>query len=166
MLPLRRLLPVLLVAAALPSAAPSQGAVYLTGAGPAAVTAAVERVLLGRSVQGRPIWAYRTGNPSASHVVVVLGQMHGDEPAGVVTARSIRTKAQTATGADVWVVPTMNPDGRSAGTRNNARGVDLNRNWPTNWEPGSTAGSGPASEPETQDAVRALTALVRADRPD
>jgi hypothetical protein len=157
MLPLCRALPLLLATALLPSASPSLAAAEAPAAAPAVRAAALtERVLLGRSVEGRPIWAFRTGNPDASRVVVVLGQMHGDEPAGVVTALSIRTRAENATGADVWVVPTMNPDGRAAGTRNNARGVDLNRNWPTNWEPGSTAGSGPASEPETKAMRRFL----------
>jgi hypothetical protein len=157
MLSLRRALPLLLVLALSPFGASSPSAVHATGAGPVAGAApSVERVLLGRSVQGRPIWAYRTGDPEASRVVVVVGQMHGDEPAGVVTARSIRTRAQDATGADVWVVPTMNPDGRAVGSRYNARGVDLNRNWPTNWEPGSTAGTGPVSEPETRAMLRFL----------
>jgi hypothetical protein len=115
-----------------------------------------ERVLLGRSVQGRPIWAYRRGSPDAARVVVVLGQMHGDEPAGVVTARSIRDRLVVSGDADVWVVPTMNPDGMAVDSRYNANGVDLNRNWPTNWEPGSTAGSGPVSEPETRAMLRFL----------
>jgi hypothetical protein len=117
---------------------------------------AAERVLVGRSVEGRPIWAYRRGSSDAERVVVVLGQMHGDEPAGVVTARSIRDRLPVSDRADVWVVPTMNPDGLAAGSRNNANGVDLNRNWPTNWEAGSTSGSGPVSEPETRAMLRFL----------
>jgi hypothetical protein len=117
---------------------------------------AAGRVLIGHSVQGRAIWAYRRGNPDAERVVVVVGQMHGDEPAGVVTARSIRDRVPISGRAEVWVVPTMNPDGLAADSRYNARGVDLNRNWPTNWEPGSTAGSGPVSEPETRAMLRFL----------
>ncbi|MDQ3629254.1 MAG: hypothetical protein M3419_10675 [Actinomycetota bacterium] len=62
--------------------------------------------------------------------------------------------------ADVWVIPTMNPDGYAADNRNNARGVDLNRNWPTNWEQTSTSGSAPASEPETR-AMRAFLKRVQ-----
>jgi protein MpaA len=162
-LTLRRLAPLLLTAALLaptgpvatasPSVAPGGPT---TAVAPSRDTGVLERVLLGRSVEGRAIWAYRKGDPEASRVVVVVGQMHGDETAGVVTARSLRARIPAATRADVWIVPTMNPDGLALGSRYNARGVDLNRNWPTNWEPGSTAGSGPASEPETRAMRRFL----------
>lgn len=117
---------------------------------------APRRRLVGRSVQGRPIWAYRKGNPRAERVVLVLGQMHGDERAGVTAARHIIRNVPVSRRADVWIIPTMNPDGLASDTRNNARGVDLNRNWPTGWEQTSTSGSGPASEPETRAMRRFL----------
>jgi protein MpaA len=64
-------------------------------------------------------------------------------------------------GASLWVVPNLNPDGRSAGSRNNARGVDLNRNFPSEWEPLGASGPRALSEPETRAAVR----LIRRLRP-
>ena len=68
-------------------------------------------------------------------------------------------------GIDLWVVPAYNPDGLARGTRRNAHGVDLNRNYPYHWAPltGSYySGPEPASEPETRAMMRFL-AKVRPD---
>ena len=69
---------------------------------------------------------------------------------------------------DLWVIPSLNPDGVAAHSRTNAHGVDLNRNFPWRWQPlrarGDLEYSGPraASEPETQLAIRTIEQL----RPD
>jgi murein peptide amidase A len=63
---------------------------------------------------------------------------------------------------DMWLVPTLNPDGRAADTRQNGHGVDLNRNFSAGWTrhgvPWSTYYSGPRpfSEPETRTARRLI----------
>ena len=125
----------------------------------------VGRRVIGHSVQGRPIRAVEKGNPDAARTVVVIGQMHGDERAGVRTARFIIRHVRVSSGTDLWVVPTMNPDGLAHHTRQNARGVDLNRNWPMNWRPGARGATYPgrraASEPET----RAMMAFLDELRP-
>jgi Penicillin-insensitive murein endopeptidase/Zinc carboxypeptidase len=85
------------------------------------------RLLLGRSREGRPIHAYRVGNPAARRLLIV-GTVHGNEPAGMaVTRRLLRVSPPKH--AELWVVPDLNPDGRAAGTRANAAGVDLNRDF-------------------------------------
>ncbi|HEY1118127.1 MAG TPA: M14 family zinc carboxypeptidase [Acidimicrobiales bacterium] len=125
-------------------------------------------VEIGRSVRGRPIRASYRGEEGAATVLLVLGQMHGDEKDGVATARWMRDHIQPKPGTGLWVIPTINPDGNARGTRQNARGVDLNRNWPTDgWRRTSRGdryfgGRKPASEPET----RALMAFLQQVQPD
>lgn len=127
----------------------------------------IERRVIGRSVRGREIIAYRKGRAGATRTVMVIGEMHGDERGGVVTAAHLVNQVAVRTDVDVWTIQTMNPDGYAARTRTNARGVDLNRNFPENWVlsgKGTNKYSGPwaASEPETQ----ALMAFLKAVRPD
>ncbi len=114
------------------------------------------KMRIGHSRDGRPIWAYEKGNPRARRTVLILGQMHGDERAGVRTARYLKNHVPVARDTNVWIIPTMNPDGYAANTRRNARDVDLNRNWPTNWVPGDGAGRKALSEPETRAMRRFL----------
>jgi protein MpaA len=116
-------------------------------------TSVNERRIIGYSVRHRPIVAYRLGNPRARPTAVLLGQMHGDEHAGVRLARSIVHGLRSVEGIDLWVVPTMNPDGNIANTRQNAHHVDLNRNWRDIWRPLTGefySGPRPWSEPETR----------------
>jgi hypothetical protein len=126
------------------------------------------RITIGRSRQDRPIRAWYRGDRGADRVLVVLGQMHGDEKAGKRTATWVRGNIGPRRGTGVWIVPTMNPDGDRRGTRQNARGVDLNRNWPTSgWTRSGRGdrywgGPRPASEPETRAMIRFL-AEVRPD---
>jgi predicted deacylase len=118
--------------------------------------------VLGHSVQGRPIVAYHLGDPRVRRVDVLLGQMHGDEPAGPRVVAALRNATHRIAGVNLWVIPTMNPDGRAAHTRKNARGVDLNRNFPRRWVPLTGqyySGPKPASEPETRAVMRFLQNL-------
>jgi protein MpaA len=126
-------------------------------------TDALQVIEIGRSVEDRPITAVERGTPGGT-VVLVIGVIHGDEPAGVKIVEQLAT-ADLPPGIDLWLVESMNPDGQAARTRTNARLVDLNRNFPYAWaplgEPGDSqyGGSGPASEPETQAIVDFVTAI-------
>ncbi len=143
--------------------AATAGAVWLA-AQPAAAPRDASTVI-GYSVRGRAIHAYERGDPSAPATLVV-GVTHGTEPAGLAVIRRLRTVSLPA-GVHLWLVPTVNPDGLAAGTRQNAHGVDLNRNWPTAWRPngrpwdGYYSGPRPMSEPEN----RALRHFIRRIRP-
>ena len=102
---------------------------------------------------------------------MVFGGFHGDEPkSAFVATRLIELLSKSpAAGGDSWIiVPIVNPDGYERRKRRNARGVDINRNFPThNWAPGSPrrrmyGGPWPASEPETRTVIR----LIERWRPD
>lgn len=114
----------------------------------------VRRTVIGTSVQGRDIVAFRLGEPARPRVrtVVLLAAMHGNEAAPSQILRRL-VKGRPIIGLDLWVVPTYNPDGVAAGTRKNANGVDLNRNFPHDWadlDGSYESGPRPASEPETK----------------
>ena len=123
-----------------------------------------QTTVIGRSVDGRAIHAVETGTRGEPRILVV-GCIHGNECAGMAVIRALRRRTPPRH-ADLWLVPTLNPDGRAAGTRQNAHGVDLNRNFAAGWthhgSPGSTYYSGPRpfSEPETRTA-RALVTAIR-----
>jgi protein MpaA len=128
----------------------------------AAVAAAAH--LVGHSVEGRRIVAYELGDPTAARKALVVGCVHGDECAGIAVVNRLR-RLGPLEDVDLWLVPDANPDGRRAGTRGNAHGVDLNRNFPHRWRRlGGEFYSGqrPASEPET----RALMRLIRRLKPE
>ena len=110
---------------------------------------------------------HRLGNASSPHKVLVVGCIHGNECAGsAVTHKLMRRKPPQ--GFDLWVIHCVNPDGRKLGVRQNGRGVDLNRNFGSQWIPIGTRWdpeySGPRkwSEPETRTVRR----LVKDLRPE
>ena len=114
--------------------------------------------VIGTSVEGRPIEVVHV-DPSAvrpgSVPVLVVGVIHGDENDGLAILDDLAL-GPVPDGVDLWLMPAMNPDGLAHDVRHNARGVDLNRNFPHDWTPIAApgnweySGTGPASEPETQ----------------
>ncbi|TML87232.1 MAG: murein peptide amidase A, partial [Actinobacteria bacterium] len=132
------------------------GSMYAT---PSAPAPRVQSVVLGRSVQGRPIRAFEVGDPASPRRVLVVGCIHGNEPAGIAIADAL-AQGPAALGVVLWIVPDLNPDGVAADTRQNADRVDLNRNFPWQWQPlgppGTTfySGARPLSEPESRIAER------------
>ena len=96
------------------------GSVTLVGGGlaaPAPVTAepatyavpgrraVVEAKVIGRSVKGRAIVAYRVGNPGSTNKVVAMSTMHGDEPHTRRILASMRV-GRPGTGVDQWLITT------------------------------------------------------------
>jgi protein MpaA len=123
--------------------------------------------LLGYSVRDRPIKVHELGNRTSPRRILVVGCIHGNECAGTrITRRLVR--AHRPRRLDLWVVHAVNPDGRRLRVRQNARGVDLNRNFRSEWIPigqrwdPQYSGPRPWSEPET----RIARDLIRRLRPD
>jgi protein MpaA len=118
------------------------------------------RVVLGRSVDGRAIVAFELGDRHSRRRELVVGCIHGNETAGVAIAKKLEHAHPR--GFDLWIVPVLNPDGMARGTRGNAHGVDLNRNFPWRWHRlGGVFYSGPRplSEPESRIAYRLIRRL-------
>lgn len=122
----------------------------------------------GRSQLGLPLEVWR---PQKQCTLLVFAAIHGEEPETTYAlSRALRQLAEPS--EHCAVVLAANPDGLIRGTRGNARGVDLNRNFPSrDWQPNAVThrstmedpsdvllspGELAGSEPET----RALMALI------
>jgi len=119
---------------------------------------------IGHSVQGRPIRVVSRAGAAPGRTVLVVGCIHGNECAGEAVTRRLLAGPRPARGR-LLVVSDLNPDGHAHGTRGNAHGVDLNRNFPSEWRPlHGLEYSGPhaLSEPES----RLARALIRREHPD
>ena len=101
---------------------------------------------LGQTVLGREMWALLiTDNPDieeAEPEFKYVSTIHGDEPVGTELCLNFIDTLLAGYGTDadvteivnetaIWIVPLMNADGYEAGSRYNARGVDLNRSFPS-----------------------------------
>ncbi len=107
----------------------------------------------GFSVQGRPLEHVVYG--SGRETILMLGGIHGNEPAGTVLLNQLceylSRRPGEVGGRQVVVVPAANPDGLASKQRTNGRGVDVNRNFATrNWKRSKACGPRSMSEPETR----------------
>jgi hypothetical protein len=118
------------------------------------------RVRLGRSENGRPIRA--TVFEGGEGCVLIIGGIHGDEASSTAVVehliRRLRRNPEDRAAKTVVCIPRMNPDGLAAGTRANADGVDLNRNFmASNFREGGGHGPSALSEPESQTLAAAIS---------
>lgn len=125
-----------------------------------------QRMVIGQSVEGRPIHCEMYGR-SGGETVLIMASIHGTERAGTPLVRRLgqhlRENPDLLDDRLVLLIPQTNPDGFAKKTRGNARGVDLNRNFPAkNFSARRQHGPQPLSEPES----RALHALLAEYQPD
>jgi predicted deacylase len=131
--------------------------------------------VIGHSVSGRPIEVYTFGN-GPKQVMIVAGIHGGYEWNTIALADELiehiaKNPDEIMPDTTVYILRNLNPDGdaRDHGYdgRVNDHGVDLNRNFPTNWAATwdrdgcwnygpSNGGTGPGSEPETQAMMNFL----------
>lgn len=134
----------------------------------------------GRSVKGVALYTRDVIAPDPRLRVLVLGGIHGDELSSASVAMHWIALAARSPERTHWrFIPALNPDGLLSRPprRVNAKGVDLNRNFPTpNWErdaplywerrtrrdPRRWPGPRPLSEPES----RFLLEQIDSFRPD
>ena len=100
---------------------------------------------IGQSVQGRELWVMQiTDNPNLDEPepqFKYIANMHGDETPGrefslyliewLCENYNINNRATyLVNNTDIYIMPSMNPDGFELGIRYNANGIDLNRDFP------------------------------------
>ena len=63
--------------------------------------------------------------------VYISTGIHGDEPAGPLAVRQLLQENQWPAGLELWLCPCLNPAGFRLNRRENAQGLDLNRQYLT-----------------------------------
>jgi len=109
--------------------------------------------VLGTSTEGVEVFAVRLrkeNNNEGLPKVKIVGNLHGDEPTGRVLTLGLAEwlcghvgKDERASlilsKVDLWLVPTVNPDGYALGRRGNSKDVDLNRDFPDRFDEGASS---------------------------
>ena len=138
----------------------------------------VKLTSIGKSVQGRELWQMEITDfnvpDGGKETVYIDGGHHGNEQLGMELAVQLIHEAVEGRLATpeilakyhFFIVPMVNPDGNMMDQRQNANGVDLNRNYGFEWTDEQDHGSGPESEPESHanaDNMRAVDAAYGID---
>jgi len=121
---------------------------------------AAQRLIVGSSVEGRPIECYVLGQGPTT--ALILASIHGNESAGTPLVFRLREyvaeNPEVLSGRRILLMPAANPDGLAYNQRHNVHGVDLNRNFPAaNFQSGKCFGPSALSEPESAALHRVLS---------
>lgn len=121
----------------------------------------IEHSKVGLTIQGRVIGATVYSGGEDTPCVLIIGGIHGSEPSSTALVehmgKHLREHPEVYAEKTVVLIPRANPDGLAAAIRYNARGIDLNRNFPTpNFRPSERHGREALSEPETLALVKTV----------
>jgi predicted deacylase len=151
-----------------PSLTPTQMTVSSTPT-PLILSKEQQSEIIGYSVERRPLEVYTFGN--GEHERMIVAGIHGGDEWNTVTLANQLIKYldqnpdEVPSNVALYILPNLNPDGEARAHNKyghlNSNGVDLNRNFPVNWQKDwdrggcwnylpSTGGTGPGSEIETQ----------------
>ncbi len=73
--------------------------------------------------------AFRRAGPQARTRLYISTGIHGDEPAGPLAVRQLLKENRWPDDVALWICPCLNPTGFPLNRRENARGIDLNREY-------------------------------------
>src|SRR5690606_20954135 len=99
--------------------------------------------IAGESVQGKPIYGYKAGTGKIK--ILAWSQMHGNESTSTKALFDLFNFLENGSdqaerlleACEFCIIPILNPDGAAVYTRENANGVDLNRDAQTLSQPES-----------------------------
>lgn len=134
----------------LPSPTPLPFGIAAPGASPtprpsATPTPRSAPIIIGTSVEGRPLEVFAFGETNRPHRRLIVAGIHGGYEGNTVElAYQLMTYLYDnpqviPPDVTLFILPNLNPDGYARGpkadpdARANARNVDLNRNWPYQW---------------------------------
>jgi len=128
--------------------------------------------IIGYSTEGRPLYLYTFG--TGAHERMIVAGIHGGDEWNTVTLANQLIKYVDQNpyvvpdDTTLYILPNLNPDGEARAHnkygRVNDNGVDLNRNFPVNWQKdwdrsgcwnsiSTSGGTRPGSEVETQALI-------------
>lgn len=81
------------------------------------------------AAEGDHLLAYRRQAIAPRARLYISTGIHGDEPAGPVAVSELLRQNDWPDTVDIWLCPCLNPSGFALNTRENARGIDLNRDY-------------------------------------
>ena len=76
-----------------------------------------------------PLQAWRRNRASGSRRIYISTGIHGDEPAGPLAVLQLLRENLWSDDAELWLCPCLNPTGFPLNRRENAQGIDLNRQY-------------------------------------